>query len=327
MQSGVGKPEVKIAAIMVKNGSQFVSTAMSKGQIASVEYAPRPGYGLDVEVQEFTQLLLRVGPRRLAVPHRANFHQMVWVTRGKCRHVIDFEPTICSAGSCLLVRAGEVQAFDTSGAWQGWLVAFRPEALPDGGYLKPSAGDDDIFQSLPQRVDLTTQDWRACVSGITQMKRDAGKHSQRPQGHVLLRAGLLQLVVRLHACAPTTPEGRGHVDPRVLVRFRRFRSLVEKQLAQWHHTHEYAFALGCSEKTLGQAVQQATGVTAKRFLVQRLVLEAKRRLIHTHQAVGTIGLELGFDEATNFIKFFRRESGMTPRAFRQMYGGESPDHP
>jgi AraC-like DNA-binding protein len=29
-----------------------------------------------------------------------------------------------------------------------------------------------------------------------------------------------------------------------------------------------------------------------------------------------IGDQLGFDEATNFVKFFRRETGMTPGAFR-----------
>jgi AraC-like DNA-binding protein len=32
--------------------------------------------------------------------------------------------------------------------------------------------------------------------------------------------------------------------------------------------------------------------------------------------VATIGDQLGFDEATNFVKFFRREAGLTPGAFR-----------
>jgi AraC-like DNA-binding protein len=32
--------------------------------------------------------------------------------------------------------------------------------------------------------------------------------------------------------------------------------------------------------------------------------------------VAAVGDQLGFDEATNFVKFFRRETGLTPGAFR-----------
>jgi len=32
--------------------------------------------------------------------------------------------------------------------------------------------------------------------------------------------------------------------------------------------------------------------------------------------VSTIADQLGFDEATNFVEFFRREAGWTPGAFR-----------
>lgn len=34
------------------------------------------------------------------------------------------------------------------------------------------------------------------------------------------------------------------------------------------------------------------------------------------RSIRSIGRRLGFDEATNFGKFFRRETGMTPRSFR-----------
>jgi AraC-like DNA-binding protein len=51
-------------------------------------------------------------------------------------------------------------------------------------------------------------------------------------------------------------------------------------------------------------------------ITDRLVLEAKRLLAHTLLPVAVIGDQLGFAEATNFVKFFRREAGSTPGAFR-----------
>ena len=62
-------------------------------------------------------------------------------------------------------------------------------------------------------------------------------------------------------------------------------------------------------------------VSAKAFLVSRIVLEAKRLLAHTLLPVSTIGDQLGFDEATNFVKFFRRETALTPGAFRTRQNG------
>jgi len=72
-----------------------------------------------------------------------------------------------------------------------------------------------------------------------------------------------------------------------------------------------------SEKTLSRLCVTATGVPAKAVINQRLTLEAKRLLAHTTLAVQVIGRDLGFEEATNFVKFFRKEAGMTPLAFRQ----------
>ena len=51
-----------------------------------------------------------------------------------------------------------------------------------------------------------------------------------------------------------------------------------------------------------------------------LLLEARRLLVHTLLPVATISDQLGFEEATNFVKFFRRETGLTPGAFRTAQG-------
>ena len=78
----------------------------------------------------------------------------------------------------------------------------------------------------------------------------------------------------------------------------------------------YAGALGMSDKTLSRVYLAAAGVPAKTVINQCLVLEAKRLLAHTSTAVQTIGRKLSFDEATNFVKFFRKETEMPPLVFR-----------
>ena len=99
--------------------------------------------------------------------------------------------------------------------------------------------------------------------------------------------------------------------------FRRFRKMLDADFTLQHQVKHYASALGMSEKTLSRLCMAATGSSAKVVINQRLTLEAKRLLAHTRLAVQVIGRDLGFEEATNFVKFFRKETGQTPLAFRQ----------
>lgn len=66
----------------------------------------------------------------------------------------------------------------------------------------------------------------------------------------------------------------------------------------------------------GTPMNGPAGVPAKAFLSLRIALEAKRLLAHTAESVGALAGQLGFDEPTNFVKFFRREAGCTPGEFR-----------
>lgn len=60
----------------------------------------------------------------------------------------------------------------------------------------------------------------------------------------------------------------------------------------------------------------ATGRTAKEIIDARVMLEAKRLLIHTDRPVAAIAADLGFSEPTNFVKYFTIRAGMAPGAFR-----------
>jgi transcriptional regulator, araC family len=42
-------------------------------------------------------------------------------------------------------------------------------------------------------------------------------------------------------------------------------------------------------------------------------------LIHTPQSVKQIALQLGFEEATHFNKFFKKQQHITPKVFRENY--------
>lgn len=152
---------------------------------------------------------------------------------------------------------------------------------------------------------------------LQQMNRDCALPDNVVLRNELLRLQLASTLLRLSTWRePTgvsgTSLGSGAAN------FRRFRKLLEENFATQHQVTYYARALGMSEKNLSRACITATGIPTKSLINQRLALEAKRLLAHSSMAVQAVGLQLGFDEASNFVKFFRKETAATPLAFRKM---------
>lgn len=294
--------------------------------VTPVQYTPPAGYRLDLEVYPVATLrerARRIGPRRV---ERADFHAMIYVTAGRYRHMVDFETFQCTAGSLLTLQPGQVHRFGNLVGWQGWLLIFRSDlAQPKASGF----GRDELelfgqVEGLPTHLRVTPDARRAVIEAVERMAADARLPAPAPALNTLLRSELQALLVRLHlGRARVTAEER--VEPVTLKRFRRYRMILEREYRRWHSVAPYARHLGCSQKSLSRATLEVADVSAKALLTQRIVLEAKRLLAHSLLPVAAIADELGFDEATNFVKFFRRETGTTPGAFRTGHaGGESP---
>ncbi len=89
----------------------------------------------------------------------------------------------------------------------------------------------------------------------------------------------------------------------------RFRRLESTALAS---------ALGYSPRTLSRATLSAAGVSAKRFLDERVTLEAKRLLMYTEMTVAQCAHALGFSQAANFTTFFATHTGQPPSQWRDV---------
>ena len=50
---------------------------------------------------------------------------------------------------------------------------------------------------------------------------------------------------------------------------------------------------------------------------ERLLLEARRKLIYIAAPVSLLAYELGFEDPAYFWRFFKRRTGMTPKEFRR----------
>lgn len=292
-------------------------SASATAGLRLVGYRPPSPYALDLEVFAVADLRRRVAKGLIDASHRIEFHQLLLVTHGECRHSLDFEPLPCTAGSVVAVRPSQAQRFDLASAWGGWIVIYTPEFLLPGR-ARTDRDAADRPQELPAHLRLDAPELTTMTARVTQLRADTALDAATPLLSRLLRHQLHALLIRLAVAhdRQTMPAAR---PSSARLRFERFRTLLEDRFAAWHQVGPYADTLGCSEKTLTRACVEAAGRPAKAFIAARINLEARRLLAHTALTVASITDQLGFEETTHFVKFFRREIGVTPGEFRRRF--------
>lgn len=283
--------------------------------IQRLGYQPQSSYQLDLEVFSMAELRHR-GKDQLRITHRYEFHTLVCVTQGTCVQMVDFKSISCEPGSLLLLRAGQAHNYGRGEDWDGWNVLFRPEFVLPVSTMSLDLKLAVDLERLPEHVHLSSHELRKVTDVIQQMHEDTLIDAPLKDVHALLRHQLYTLLTRLSIL-----QGRQQAqDPRISPasqRFTRFQQLVNERFTQWHQVADYANQLGYTEKSLARAVTVAAGMTVKAFIAARINLEAKRLLVHTDMPVAVIAERLGFEEATNFSKFFRRKVGCAPAEFRR----------
>jgi AraC-like DNA-binding protein len=79
---------------------------------------------------------------------------------------------------------------------------------------------------------------------------------------------------------------------------------------------DFAEQLAVHVNHLNRAIRITTGKTTTEHIFDRLISEAKALLKHTNWNISEIGYSLGFEEPAHFNHFFKKQTSMTPSAFR-----------
>ncbi|MFJ9123375.1 AraC family transcriptional regulator [Streptomyces sp. NPDC102340] len=239
---------------------------------------------------------------------RADFHVLAVIDSGSGSVTVDFLHHPLKERSAVWIPPGAVHRWDDIAEVAGHLVLFVPTAPVTHATRELVASPD-----LAAHWSIPDTDWPFVDTARNHLLLEAsappGDFSTELPG-ILLSA----LITRLR---PPHAEARSTHPV-----FRLFRSSVEAHFREHHDAGYYARALGYAPRTLSRAVQQATGRTAKAYIVERIVLEAKRLLAHDRLSAARCADPLGFPDASNFSVFFGKATGERPGAWQATVAGE-----
>jgi AraC family transcriptional activator of pobA len=84
---------------------------------------------------------------------------------------------------------------------------------------------------------------------------------------------------------------------------------------------EYALQLSVHVNHLNRVVKNTTSKSTSDHIAERIISEAKALLLHKDWNIADVAFALGFEYPTHFNGYFKRITGITPRAYRQETDG------
>jgi AraC-like DNA-binding protein/mannose-6-phosphate isomerase-like protein (cupin superfamily) len=267
----------------------------------------------DIIIEPFAAYLER--HPNLLIPHRHSFYHIVLFTSGKGFHTIDFEQFPVKKGQIYFMIPGQVHSWqfkkDVDGYVLNFSEAFISSLLRNDQYaeqfpfLEGIAGNAVINLS-PAAAKEAMALLRAILTE-DQQKESLFKDLQK------LKLLELFILINRNIVKPTTEPAARNND----LMIRNFRKLVAQYYTTLKLPKEYAALLYITPNHLNALCNDLLGKPAGEVIRDRILLEAKRLLINADMSISEIAWRLNFADNSYFTKFFKKQTGITPEAFRK----------
>ncbi|TAJ14451.1 helix-turn-helix domain-containing protein [Marinilabiliaceae bacterium JC017] len=286
-------------------------------RIPDITFRQKKSNELGFEIMTFQSLLERVDSLETGINilHRIHFHFLMLITKGKGTHVVDFERYELSVGDLLFIAKEQVHAFGDNNGMEGYIILFTDQFLnknlSQGDYL--AFYRFFTFSQYPPIIGFADPEVIDLLPIISGMQHEFNRENDFARPEII--RSLLKILL-LHA-ERTGRRTMQHPQSTEFKAFASFQQLLSKEYTQTRDAKKYASLLNFSYRYLNDVCKEFTQKTVKAVIDGYVILEAKRQLSQVALPIKEISYALGFDEPTNFVKYFKKQTGVSPKVFRE----------
>jgi AraC family transcriptional regulator, transcriptional activator of pobA len=287
-------------------GAPVIPSGASIRKIASTTHIPvhelsRSG-GRSIRVEHILPAPVEVSNS----VHRHSYHEIFLFMKGSGTHMIDLEHHEMKAPCIHLVGPGQVHKLERSGDCEGLVILFEPhvqhQVLSDPD-MRSFLRSGKAIAGGPAG-DLLNDG--AVIAAL--MEKEIGDGGTTGVLENLLAALLLKCLHKA-GVALDRKDRRSDVASR-------FVEMVDREFLQRRTVNAYATELAITPGHLNELVKKRLGRSAGTILSDRLLLEAKRLLLHADLSVKEVSFALCMEDPAYFTRMFRKATGFTPVEYR-----------
>jgi AraC family transcriptional activator of pobA len=271
-----------------------------------------PGVEKDFEFYRFENFASDID--HLKVPHKHDHYAIYFILSGSGKHTIDFLDYDLIPNRMFFLSAGQVHS------WKGEINARGFVLLFNAAYFNTSQQSRQLrdfifFNTLqPQPfTDIIPEKIKHFAQLFLNIEEDHVQNNNHK--NIIIRSYLTILLyelVRLYGNSITISK----TQAASIIKINEFIKQVSLNFKEMKTVADYAEKLNISPNYLNSICKKVRDKSASEIIQDRLLLEAKRLLIHSDKTVAEIWYCLGFEDNSYFGRFFKNHLGQTPANFR-----------
>lgn len=246
--------------------------------------------------------------------HRHDFYFVLFIKNGKGEHEIDFIKYTVNNYSVFFIRPGQVHQLKLEKGATGFMLQFTtdfysPRETPANMVLRKISNKNYCHLSTErfEQIDLLLQ----TIFQEFSQKQDRYKEVIKASLEILF----IQLIRQSSNPNKISNESKLYSQERL----EELQDLLEKNIYSKKQVNDYAEMLNMTPYQLNAITKSTLQKTGSELINEQIILEAKRMLIGTGNQVNQIAEILGYMDTSYFIRFFKKQTGQTPEAFRQNF--------
>lgn len=252
---------------------------------------------------------------KLSPVQRLSYYDITVITSGNGTFTIDNHEQELKQGKVFFSAPGQIRKWNIIDTPKGYVLIFENEFLctffNDTQFIK-RLSYFNLYDNPPV-LELISADFLKLTDLFKDIKAEILSF-KRNDKH-MLRALLYQILIFLHRKfivvypAPDHSTMNRYVD--------HFAQLVETYGFQHRNVDYYAQQLCITSGHLNSLIKAHCGISAKRYILNKTILEAKRLLLYTEMTIDQIADHLHYENSNYFAKIFREHTDITPLNFRK----------
>lgn len=245
--------------------------------------------------------------------HKHDFFFVLALQQGKGLHEIDFVQYEAHEHAVFIVRPGQVHRLELSANSTGHLLEF------DRTFYQPK------YTITDQRWKKATSKNHCEVEAARFVKLQSilgsimNEYSTKQDGYVEAIKANLDLFFIEYLRQSRHPGIMKNENGYECERFDEFVQLLETNIDKMKSVAQYAGMLNLSSYQLNAITKSAVGKTVSDLINEQIILEARRCLLATPDQVKDIADHLGYEDASYFVRFFKKQTGYSPEVFRKNF--------
>jgi len=243
--------------------------------------------------------------------HRHDFFFIIALQKGEGTHEIDFKTYTVVDNSVFFMRPGQVHQLHLKADSTGYIIEFNTE------FYHPK--DSMSIQRLRKASNKNY-----CKLEINRFKKLIEILENVNQEYTLKEEGFLDVIkahldiflIEFIRQSPKPNETSTPINLYSQERLEEFLDFLDSNITTHKQVSHYTGLMNLSHYQLNEITKATMGKTTSELINEHIILEAKRNLLATPNQIKDIADQLGYEDVSYFTRFFKKQTGYSPEAFR-----------